>query len=146
MPSSGAIVSGDLGREVEMPGEPILVVDDSPVNLKLLRVLLTTEGYDVRTAADAAEALSVLAVVRPRMILMDLQLPGTDGLALTRELKSRPDTKDILIVAITAYAMKGDEEGALAAGCDGYVAKPIDTQKLPEMIRRMLGSPVELHQ
>ena len=94
-------------------------------------MLLLGEGYDVRTAGDAEEALAVLATFRPRLILMDLQLPGMDGLELTRRLKADPATRDIVIVALTAYAMKGDEERARAAGCDGYVTKPIDTRRCP---------------
>jgi len=117
-----------------MAGEPILIVDDNPANLKLARVLLTGEGYEIRTAADAEEALSVLETFRPRLILMDLQMPGMDGFELTRRLKAEPATRGIRILALTAYAMKGDEEKALAAGCDGYVAKPIDTRALPGVI------------
>jgi CheY-like chemotaxis protein len=120
-------------------GEPILIVDDNLVNLKLVRVLLTAEGYDVRTATDAEEAVATLAEFHPRLILMDLQLPGMDGLELTRQLKADPATRDIVVVAITAYAMKGDEERALAAGCDGYVAKPIDTRALPGVIASYLA-------
>jgi CheY-like chemotaxis protein len=120
--------------------EPILIVDDNPVNLKLSRVLLSLEGFEVRTAGDAVEALKMLEGFRPRLILMDLQMPGMDGLELTRRLKADPSHSEILIVAITAYAMKGDQEKALAAGCDGYVAKPIDTQTLPKVIRSLLGT------
>jgi len=127
-----------------MAGEPILIVDDNPANLKLARVLLTGEGYEVRTAADAEEALRVLQGFRPRLILMDLQMPGMDGFDLTRRLKGDPATQGMLILALTAYAMKGDEEKALAAGCDGYVPKPIDTRALPALIARYLaGSPPE---
>jgi CheY-like chemotaxis protein len=121
-----------------MPGEPILVVDDNPHNLKLARVLLSGEGYDVRTAADAEEALSVLGSFAPRLVLMDLQLPGMDGLELTRRLKADPARRDIVVIALTAYAMKGDEAKALAAGCDGYIAKPIDTEALTELVARHL--------
>lgn len=110
-----------------MAGEPILIIDDNPLNLKLIRVLLRSDGYDVRTSADAEEALATLQEFRPVVILMDLQLPGIDGLELTRRLKSDPATRDITIIALTAYAMKGDEEKARAAGCDGYLTKPIDT-------------------
>lgn len=124
-----------------MAGEPILVVDDNPANLRLLRLLLTAESYAVRTAADGADALAVLREFRPRLILMDLQMPGLDGFELTRRLKSDPATRDIVIVAITAYAMKGDEEKARAAGCDDYVSKPIDTRALPAVIARHLASP-----
>src|SRR5687767_6983035 len=105
----------------------ILIVDDNPVNLKLIRILLAGEGYDICTASDAEGALRVLQDSRPRMILMDIQLPGIDGLELTRRLKADPATRDIRILGLTAYAMRGDEERILAAGCDGYIAKPIDT-------------------
>ncbi len=121
-----------------MRGEPILVVDDNPHNLKLARVLLSGEGYDVRTAADAEEALAVLGSFAPRLVLMDLQLPGMDGLELTRRLKRDPARRDIVVIALTAYAMKGDEAKALAAGCDGYIAKPIDTEALTDLVARHL--------
>lgn len=121
-----------------MAAEPILIVDDNPQNLKLARVLLASEGYDVRTAADAEEALFVLESFEPRIILMDLQLPGMDGLELTQRLKADPAHRDIKIIALTAYAMKGDDEKALAAGCDAYVAKPIDTEALPKLIAEHL--------
>jgi CheY-like chemotaxis protein len=121
-----------------MPTDPILIVDDNPQNLKLVRVLLSGEGYAVSTARDAEEALTVLASFRPRLILMDLQLPGMDGLELTRRLKADPQRRDIIVVALTAYAMKGDEEKARAAGCDDYIAKPIDTDALAAMITRHL--------
>jgi two-component system, cell cycle response regulator DivK len=114
----------------------VLVVDDNPVNLKLTRVLLTSEGYTVRTAGDAEEALQVLETLTPRVILMDIQLPGIDGLELTRRLKRDPIRKDIVIIALTAYAMKGDEERARAAGFDGYITKPIDPTTLPELVAR----------
>jgi CheY-like chemotaxis protein len=109
-----------------------------------MRVLLSMEGYDVRVATDAAEAIAVLATFQPGLILMDLQLPGMDGLELTKRLKSDAATKDMRIVAVTAYAMKGDEEKALAIGCDGYLTKPIDTRTLPAVVagylRQRLGS------
>jgi two-component system, cell cycle response regulator DivK len=118
---------------------PILIVDDSPVNLKLVKVLLVNEGYDVRTAVDAEDALAVLAEFRPALILMDIQLPGMDGLTLTRRLKADPAHADVIIIALTAYAMKGDEERALDAGCDGYVTKPIDTRSLADVIATHLN-------
>ena len=124
-----------------MAGEPILIVDDNPANLKLARVLLAGEGYDVRTAADAAEALAVLETFHPRLILMDLQMPGMDGFELTRHLKSVPAHRNVVILALTAYAMKGDEEKARTAGCDGYISKPIDTRSLPAQIAGHLKSP-----
>lgn len=124
-----------------MAGEPILVVDDNATNMKLLRVLLASQGYDVRTAGDASEAMEVIKGFRPRLILMDIQLPGMSGLELTSLLKADPATRDIIIVAITAYAMKGDEEKARRAGCDGYISKPIDTRTLASVIARHLASP-----
>jgi len=119
-------------------GEPILIVEDNPVNLKLTKVLLVKEGYEVKTASNAEDALSVLAGFKPRLILMDVQLPGMDGLTLTRKLKDDPGTRDIRVVALTAYAMKGDDDKAKAAGCDGYIAKPIDTQAFPGLIAGFL--------
>jgi two-component system cell cycle response regulator DivK len=116
----------------------VLIVDDNPMNMKLIRVLLTGEGYEVRTAADAQEALDVLKKWRPLIILMDIQLPGMDGLELTRRLKADPATNPIIIIGLTAYAMKGDEERILAAGCDAYIAKPIDTRSLPDVIATLI--------
>lgn len=121
-----------------MSGEPILIVDDNAVNLKLARVLLTGEGYEVRTAADAEEAFTALQTFRPRLILMDIQLPGMDGLELTRRLKADARLAGVVILALTAYAMKGDEEKAREAGCDGYVTKPIDTRTLSSVIQGYL--------
>ena len=121
-----------------MANAEILIVDDNPVNLKLAHLLLTGEGHDVRTANDAEEALEVLKVFSPRLILMDIQLPGMDGLELTRRLKADPATRAITILGLTAYAMKGDQEKILAAGCDGYISKPIDTRTLPEVISHYL--------
>lgn len=124
-----------------MAGEKVLIVDDTPANLKLARVLLQDEGYLVATAADAPEAVAVLHGFRPDLILMDVQLPGMDGLELTRRLKADPATREILILAVTSSAMKGDESKAREAGCDGYVSKPIDTRKLPGVIRGLLDGP-----
>lgn len=120
-------------------GVPVLIVDDNPTNLKLLSYVLSHQGYDVQTAGDGPSALEALRVRRPRLILMDLQLPGIDGLALTRSLKGDPATRDIVVLAVTAYAMKGDEERARAAGCDGYVAKPIDTRAFPALVAGYLA-------
>lgn len=122
-----------------MAGEPILIVDDNPVNLKLARILLASEGYDVRTAESADEAFTRVREARPRIILMDIQLPGVDGLEATRRLKADPETRDIIVIALTAYAMMGDRERALEAGCDAYVTKPIDTRTLPGIIATHLA-------
>jgi two-component system, cell cycle response regulator DivK len=123
-----------------MAGETILVVDDNPSNAKLARVLLQEEGYDVHTAADAEEALRVVERCSPKLILMDIQLPGMDGLELTRRLKSSDATRDIVILALTAYAMKRDEERTKAAGCDGYLSKPFDIDQLTRLVAEHLAS------
>ena len=129
---------------MSMAGTPILVVDDNPTNLKLLSFILESKGYAVRTAVDADSLMEVLGSFRPRLILMDVQLPGVDGLELTRRLKADPATREIVIVAVTAYAMRGDEERARAAGCDGYIAKPIDTRNLVAQVAAYLGEEVAL--
>jgi CheY-like chemotaxis protein len=119
--------------------ERILVVDDNAANLRLLAFLLEKKGYAVKTADDAPSALAVLQEWSPRLILLDLQLPGMGGLELASKLKADPATRAILILAVTAFAMKGDEERALAAGCDGYVTKPIDTRALPTLIAGLIA-------
>jgi CheY-like chemotaxis protein len=119
--------------------ESILVVDDNPANARLVSYLLARKGYVVRTAVDAQDALAVLDDFQAELILMDIQLPGMDGLALARTLKSDPRRRNIAIIALTAYAMKGDEERAKDAGCDGYVSKPIDTRTLPGLVAEILA-------
>lgn len=118
---------------------PILIVEDNPDNLKLIVFVLSRNGFVVQTASDAEAALASIRSSPPRLILMDVQLPGMDGLELTALLKADPATRDIVVVAVTAYAMKADEERALAAGCDGYVAKPIDTRALPRTVAEYLA-------
>ena len=117
----------------------VLIVDDNPTNLKLVAYLVRANGYEVETAGDAATALASIEAHRPELILMDLQLPGIDGLELTRRLKSDARTSDIKIIALTAYAMKGDQDKAVEAGCDDYVTKPIDTRGLPALIAKYIG-------
>lgn len=115
-------------------GAPILIVDDNPVNMKLISFLLTKRGFDVHCADGAEAALAELRAFKPALILMDMQMPGMTGFELTQRLKSDPQTSGICIVAVTAYAMKGDEERVRAAGCDGYLVKPIDTHTLPQVV------------
>jgi len=121
-----------------MAGEPILIVDDNPANLKLARLVLSVAGFAVETAIDAEHAQATVASFQPRLILMDIQLPGMDGLELTRLLKGDPTTREIVILAVTAYAMKGDDARAREAGCDGYITKPIDTRTLAQTVRSYL--------
>ncbi len=123
-----------------MGSDPVLIVDDNPVNQKLMRAVLAPDGYEIRTAGDGPEVDRVLAEFRPRLILMDLQLPGADGFELTRRLKSDPATRDIIVVACTAYTMPGDEEKAQASGCSGYITKPVDTRTLPATVKLHLGA------
>ena len=122
-----------------MVAERVLVVDDHVMNLELAEALLEPEGYVVRTAGSASEALDAIAGgFQPELILMDIQMPGMDGLELTRRLRSDPTLGGVRIVALTAYAMVGDEERMLAAGCDGYIPKPIDTRTFARLLREAL--------
>lgn len=121
-----------------MSAESILIVDDNPDNVDLARIVLAAEGWLVRAAEDATQALEVLQTYHPDLILMDVQLPGMDGLELTRRLRADSAFQDIPIVALTAYAMRADEEKAHAAGCDGYISKPIDTRTLGDRVRKYL--------
>ncbi len=126
-----------------MAGESILIVDDTPVNLKLTRILLINEGYKVITAASGEEALELLRSFHPALILADIQLPGIDGLELARRIRQNEATRDIAVVALTAFAMKGDEQRAVDAGCEGYITKPIDTRTLGARIRGHLDRRLE---
>lgn len=121
-----------------MTGEAILVVEDNPVNLKLLSILLPFYGYVVLTAKSPYEALAVLKDSRPEIILMDLQLPEMNGLELASLIRKQPQFKNIIIIGVSAYAMKLDIQKALRNGFDGYVTKPINTRALPSMIAELL--------
>lgn len=123
-----------------MPNKSILLVDDSPHNLKLTQFLLRQGGFEVGTAENAEQALSALEQNIPDLILMDIQLPGMDGLALTRHLRRDDSLRDVPIVAFTASAIKGDEAIARAAGCDGYITKPIDTRTFVNLVREYVGA------
>lgn len=116
----------------------ILVVEDNDRNRRLLKILLKARGYEVVEASTGKEAMDYLDSQHPDLILMDIQLPNVDGLALTKQIKGNDKTKDIPIIAVTAYAMKGDKERILDSGCDAYVSKPIDTQELPKIIEDVL--------
>src|SRR2546421_10788362 len=124
-----------------MAKESILIVDDNEMNLKLVRWLLEKNGYQVHTAGDAKTARATIRAVRPRLVLMDIQLPDVDGFQLTREFKADPELRDIPVVAVTSYAMKGDRQKSLDAGCDGYITKPIDTRQFPLEIEKYLRRP-----
>ncbi len=123
-----------------MSEKKILLVEDNPVNRRLAEFLLRSQGYQVCAATNAQEAFDTIKAERPDLILMDVQLPGMDGLEATRKLKAEPTTRDIPVVAVTSYAMKGDREKALAAGCSGYITKPIDKDTFVQEVATVLAS------
>jgi len=112
----------------------VLVVDDNPTNLKLASDVLEFDGYRVLKAVDAETAQEIIRATPPELILMDIALPGMDGLTLARLLKASGATRNITIIALTAFAMKGDEALAREAGCDGYITKPIDTRTVSSLV------------
>ena len=122
-----------------MPTAKVLVIEDNPMNMELATDLLQLQGYEVLQAVTAFEALGLLHEVTPDLILMDIQLPGLNGLDLTRDLRQDPRTKDIPIIAITAYAMMGDEDKAFLAGCNAYIPKPIETTKFFQVVGEVLS-------
>ena len=127
-----------LPRRKTISTECILVVDENPTNVKLVSYVLEFEGYHVLTASDAEEAQEIMKYCLPNLILMDIALPGIDGLTLTRRLKADARTQHVIVVALTAFAMKGDERKARNAGCDGYITKPIDTRSIGHAIAEFL--------
>lgn len=120
--------------------QPVLIIEDDPLNLKLAKMVLELQGFDVRVAMNAQEGLQVLAEFEPQLILLDIKLPDMDGLLLVRKLKADQRYQHIKIIAITAYAMKGDREKILEAGCDNYLSKPVEPGFLVECIRYCLDS------
>lgn len=122
-----------------MAAQRILIVDDNNSHSNLEKLALAEGNYDIRIAANADEALRCIQEFHPHLILMDVQLPGMDGMTLTRKIKADPKYRHIIIVAITAYGMKGDKEMALDAGCDGYLSKPIDIETFPEDVSHYLS-------
>ena len=124
-----------------MPGAPILVVDDAATNLKVIRMALTHEGYEVRTAERAEEALEMLSSYRPELILADIALPGMDGLDMARRVKENPETSDIRVVAFTADNRSDTRQRAFSVGCEEYICKPIDTAALASRVRDLLARP-----
>jgi len=116
----------------------ILVVEDNEKNLTLIRDILQYYGYDVQVAKEGAEALALAREYLPDLMLIDIQMPVMDGLTAAKHLKSDPLTRPIRLIALTSFAMKGDRERMLEAGFDDYIAKPIDTRKLPEIVKRYM--------
>ncbi|OGQ80318.1 MAG: hypothetical protein A3F90_10785 [Deltaproteobacteria bacterium RIFCSPLOWO2_12_FULL_60_19] len=122
-----------------MAGATILLVEDNAVNRRLAEFLLRSQGYRVREATTAQEAFDLLSSERPDLILMDVQLPTMDGLEATKKLKENPATRDIPVIAVTSYAMKGDRERALAAGCVDYLTKPLDKTRFLQLVSSYVG-------
>ena len=117
----------------------ILIVEDNDLNLKLFRDLLTAHGYDTIETKEGLEAIQLTKKQRPDLILMDIQLPEVSGLDVTRRLKADAEISDIPIIAVTAFAMKDDEEKILSAGCEAYISKPISIVPFLNTVRRFLG-------
>ena len=122
-----------------MGAKTILVIEDNELNMKLLKGLLKMGKYNMLEANDAESGIKMACEQRPDLILMDIQLPGMDGLTATKKLKSDHSLKDTPIVALTSYAMHGDEEKAKNAGCNGYITKPIDTRDFLAKIKKYLN-------
>ncbi len=123
-----------------MAGKKILIVEDNHMNLELATDLLEVAGYVIIQAETAEEGIKLARAELPDLILMDISLPGMDGLEATGILKKDPTTKDITVIALTAHAMRGDEEKAMVAGCIGYITKPIDTREFPKDVSRFIDS------
>ncbi len=125
-------------QEKEAVKEKILIVEDNPQNMRLLEMVLRAKNYTLLKATDGEEALDMALREQPDLIIMDIQLPKVNGLEVTRKLRNTPAFSHTPIIAITAYAMKGDKERVIESGCDAYLSKPINTRELPEMIGEML--------
>ena len=123
-----------------MSNKKILVVEDTEDNRQILRDLLGMAGYDMIEANDGAEGVAQATAHKPDLILMDIQMPVMDGYEATRRIKADPNLKAIPIVAVTSYALSGDEEKARAAGCDGYIAKPYSPRQMLAKVREILGA------
>ena len=118
----------------------VLIVDDTPATVDLVSFVLNAAGFAVQSATDVASLTPQLPLFKPNLILMDIQMPGMDGLEMTRRLKAEPETRHIPVIAFTAYAMSGDEAKMRAAGCDGYIAKPFDVATFAATVRSYLRS------
>jgi CheY-like chemotaxis protein len=118
----------------------VLIVEDNPMNMRLIEMILKSDNYVLLKAIDGEEALAIAAVDHPDLVLMDIRLPKLSGLEVARRLRKNGKLSHIPIIALTAHAMKGDEEKAIEAGCDSYVSKPIDTRQLPQLVADMLSA------
>jgi len=131
IPESSSAIPGSTAASTR---RCVLIVEDNPLNMKLFSAMIESQDYDVLQATDGRSALDLAHQQHPDLIIMDLQLPDMSGLDVTRSLKADSDTRDIMIIATTADALRGDEEKIRASGCDGYMAKPISVSDLLELI------------
>jgi CheY-like chemotaxis protein len=118
----------------------VLIVEDNPMNMRLIEMILKSDNYLLLKARDGEEALAIAAIDHPDLVLMDIRLPRLSGLEVARRLRKKAQFRHTPIIALTAHAMKGDEEKAIEAGCNSYVSKPIDTRKLPRLVADMLAA------
>jgi len=125
------------GKETDMKGR-ILVIEDNEQNLYLVKFILENNGYEVCEARDGREGIEMAEKIKPDLILLDIQLPVMDGYAVARTLRTKPDLAKVPIVAVTSYAMAGDREKAIAAGCNGYIEKPINPDTFMQQVERQL--------
>ena len=119
----------------------ILIVEDNDLNLKLFRDLLSAHGYETHETKDGLEAIGMVRALKPDLVLMDIQLPEISGLEITRQMKADEQLSRIPVIAVTAFAMKDDEEKILSAGCEAYISKPISILPFLDTVRRFLGEP-----
>jgi len=117
----------------------ILIVEDNPQNMRVARMSVRSHGYSLLEATNGDEALEKAVRDKPDLIIMDIQLPKMSGLEVTERLRQMPGFRSIPIIAVTAHAMRGDKERAIAAGCDAYLSKPINTRELPKVVAQMLS-------
>jgi two-component system, cell cycle response regulator DivK len=134
-PDSGPVAWGLEGRMAKT----VLIVEDNELNMKLFRDLLEAHGYQTSGTSNGFEALDLVRKLRPDLVLMDIQLPQVSGLEVTRWIKDDPELRTIPVVAVTAFAMKGDEERIREGGCEAYLSKPISVGKFIETVRRFIG-------
>jgi two-component system cell cycle response regulator DivK len=118
--------------------DTILVVDDNEINMKLIMLVMAGKGYDLVPAMDGLEALRLAESLHPKIVLLDIQLPGIDGMEVARRIRANPSIRDTVIIAVTAYATNGAKEQVLAAGCDGYISKPIAPMKFPSQVQEFV--------
>jgi two-component system, cell cycle response regulator DivK len=136
---SGRAAQGEAMSDAAPPnGKTVLLVEDNPHNRKIFFGMLTHAGFRVVEATDGNQAMTKVISEKPDLVLMDLSIPGIDGWECTRRIKSDPGTRDLPVIALTAHAMRGDEERARAAGCDGYLSKPVSPKKVVEVVRKYL--------